>query len=70
MKSKNNTIADVTVYLPLDTKKNAQNFIKAVHPDLVFFIKYEFWPNYLNELKRLQIKTFLVSGIFRKNQAF
>lgn len=67
---KNNTIADVTVYLPLDTKKNAQNFIKAVHPDLVFFIKYEFWPNYLNELKRLQIKTFLVSGIFRKNQAF
>ena len=67
---KNNTIADVTVYLPLDTKRNAHNFIKAVHPDLVFFIKYEFWPNYLNELKQLQIKTFLVSGIFRKNQAF
>ena len=67
---KSNTIADVTVYLPLDTKRNAHNFIKAVHPDLVFFIKYEFWPNYLNELKQLQIKTFLVSGIFRKNQAF
>lgn len=67
---KNNTIADVTVYLPLDTKRNAHNFIKAVHPDLVFFIKYEFWPNYLNELKQLQIKTFLISGIFRKNQAF
>lgn len=67
---KSNTIADVTVYLPLDTKRNAHNFIKAVNPDLVFFIKYEFWPNYLNELKQLQIKTFLVSGIFRKNQAF
>jgi 3-deoxy-D-manno-octulosonic-acid transferase len=67
---KSNTIADVTVYLPLDTKRNAHNFIKAVHPDLVFFIKYEFWPNYLNELQQLQIKTFLVSGIFRKNQAF
>ena len=67
---KNNTIADVTVYLPLDTKFNAQQFLKLVHPDLVFFIKYEFWPNYLNELKKLNIKTYLISGIFRENQAF
>jgi len=67
---KNNGIAYVTVYLPLDTKSNAQKFIKLVHPDLVFFIKYEYWPNYLNELKKSNIKTYLISGIFRKNQAF
>ena len=67
---KSNTIADVTVYLPLDTKSNAQRFLKLVHPDLVFFIKYEYWPNYLNELKKADIKTYLISGIFRENQAF
>lgn len=67
---KNNTVADVTVYLPLDTKKNATTFLKLVHPDLVFFIKYEYWPNYLNELKKLQIPTYLISGIFRENQLF
>ena len=67
---KNNTIADVTVYLPLDTKKNAQEFIKMVHPDLVFFIKYEYWPNYLAELKKQNIKTYLISGILRKSQLF
>ena len=67
---KNNTVADATVYLPLDTKSNAQKFIKAINPELVFFIKYEYWPNYLNELKKLQIKTYLISGIFREKQAF
>ena len=67
---KNNSIADVTVYLPLDTKSNAQKFLKLVHPDLVFFIKYEYWPNYLNELNKLNINTYLISGIFRENQAF
>nr|WP_314864577.1 glycosyltransferase N-terminal domain-containing protein [uncultured Flavobacterium sp.] len=67
---KNNTIADVTVYLPLDTLKNAKKFIQLTHPDLVFFIKYEFWPNYLNELKKQQIPTYLISGIFREKQAF
>ena len=67
---KNNSIADACVYLPLDTKSNAQKFLKLVHPDLVFFIKYEYWPNYLNELNKLNIKTYLISGIFRENQAF
>ncbi len=67
---KNNTVADVTVYLPLDTKSNAEKFIRIVHPEMVFFIKYEYWPNYLNELKNLAIKTYLISGIFRENQAF
>ncbi len=67
---KNNTVADVTVYLPLDTKKNAQQFLKLIHPDLVFFIKYEYWPNYLFELKKSNTKTYLISGILRKNQLF
>ncbi len=67
---KNNTVADVTVYLPLDTKSNAKEFIKLAHPEMVFFIKYEFWPNYLNELKKQEIKTYLISGIFRENQMF
>jgi 3-deoxy-D-manno-octulosonic-acid transferase len=67
---KNNTVADVTVYLPLDTKSNAQQFLKLVHPEMVFFIKYEYWPNYLNELKIQNIKTYLISGVFREKQAF
>ena len=67
---KNNTVADVTVYLPLDTKKNAQDFLKLVHPEMVFFIKYEYWPNYLNELRKLKTPTYLISGIFRENQMF
>ena len=67
---KNNTVADLTIYLPLDTKHNAQLFVELVHPEMVFFIKYEFWPNYLNELKKRTIKTYLISGIFRENQAF
>ena len=67
---KKNTVADVTVYLPLDTKSNSKQFLELIHPELVFFIKYEYWPNYLNELKKANIKTYLISGIFRENQAF
>lgn len=67
---KNNTVADVTVYLPLDTKKNVETFLRLVHPEMAFFIKYEFWPNYLNELKKRNIKTYLISGIFREKQSF
>jgi len=67
---KNNTVADVTVYLPMDTKRNAQKFLKLVHPEMAFFIKYEYWPNYLNELKKENTPTYLISGIFRENQLF
>ena len=67
---KNNTVADVTVYLPLDTKKNVAEFLKLVHPEMAFFIKYEFWPNYLHQLKKQDVPTYLVSGIFRENQIF
>lgn len=67
---KNNKIADITLYLPLDTQSNVQQFLDLVKPEMVFFIKYEFWPNYLNELKKRNIPTYLVSGIFRENQLF
>lgn len=67
---KNNTVADATVYLPLDTKANAKKFIKLVHPEIAFFIKYEFWLNYLKELETNKIPTYLISGIFRDNQMF
>ena len=67
---KNNTVADVTVYLPLDTSFNAKKFVALTHPELVFFIKYEYWPNYLKVLKQAGIKAYLISGIFREKQAF
>lgn len=67
---KNTKVADVVVYLPMDTKKNAKKFIDALHPSLVFFVKYEFWPQYLIELKRQNIKTLLVSGVFREDHVF
>ncbi|GIQ57461.1 3-deoxy-D-manno-octulosonic acid transferase [Flavobacterium collinsii] len=67
---KNNTIANVTLYLPLDTKSNAKKFLKLAHPELAFFIKYEFWLNYLSQLETSQTPTYLISGIFRDNQMF
>ncbi len=67
---KNNTIADVTVYLPLDTQSNVEKFMGIVQPDMAFFIKYEYWPNYLNALKNRETPTYLISGIFREDQLF
>ncbi|HET7361383.1 MAG TPA: glycosyltransferase N-terminal domain-containing protein [Salinimicrobium sp.] len=67
---RDNNLADVTIYLPLDTPKNAEHFLDLVHPEWAIFIKYEFWPNYLAELKNRKIKTLLISGVFRKDQLF
>lgn len=67
---KNNKIAHITLYLPIDTRKNAKHFLNLVQPKMAFFIKYEFWPNYLKELEKRNIPTYLISGIFRKNQLF
>ncbi len=63
-------LADVVCYLPLDTKKNVKKFLDLVHPKMAVFVKYEFWPNLLNELKRRKIPTIVVSAIFRENQTF
>lgn len=62
--------ADYVMYLPFDSASNAKSFIDLVKPDLVIFVKYEFWHYYLNELKQRQIATILVSGIFRFSQPF
>lgn len=67
---KNTKAADVVVYLPMDTSANAKKFMQLVHPEMAFFIKYEYWPNYLKELKKVQVPTYLISGIFRKSQVF
>lgn len=67
---KNTPLADVVVYLPMDTPLNAKRFIDAIHPSLSIFVKYEFWPNYLLQLKKKNIPTLLVSGVFRNNQIF
>jgi 3-deoxy-D-manno-octulosonic-acid transferase len=62
--------ADVVMYLPLDSKKNSHDFISIVSPQQVFFIKYEYWINYFEELKRRKIPLYLVSAIFRQGQVF
>lgn len=67
---KNYSGADYIFYLPLDTRSNAYRFIKMVNPAMAIFIKYEFWYHYLNELKKKNIPTYLVSAIFRPDQVF
>ena len=67
---KTNPIGDITVYLPLDTSKNSRKFVSLINPKMVFFVKYEFWPNYLQNLKKNSTPTFLLAGLFRKNHWF
>lgn len=67
---KNYSEADFVYYLPLDTAKNAKEFIEKINPEIVFFIKYEFWYHFLFQLNEKKISTFLVSGIFREKQFF
>jgi len=67
---KNYESADYICYLPADTQRNAKKFIELVQPELVFFVKYEFWYHYINELKKKSIPLYLISCIFRENQLF
>lgn len=67
---KNTPIADVVTYLPLDTASKAKRFMDLVNPELVLFVKYEIWPNYLNEIQKRQSKAILISALFRANQTF
>lgn len=62
--------ADIITYLPLDTKKNANEFIELVQPKLVFWVKYEFWYHFLAALYQKKIPVLLISGIFRHNHFF
>ena len=67
---KNNSIGDLTIYLPLDSPSNAKKLISIVNPKMAFFVKYEFWPNYLYNLKKNNTPTYLLAGLFRKNHWF
>ena len=67
---KNTPLADAVFYLPLDTPSNAKKFIQLINPNIVVYIKYEFWLNYLNELKNKQINTYLVSATFKPHHPF
>lgn len=67
---KNTPAADLVLYLPLDTKKNVRKFMELAKPKLAIFVKYEIWPNYLQELKKRQVPTLLISAIFKKRQVF
>ncbi|MBN1821672.1 MAG: 3-deoxy-D-manno-octulosonic acid transferase [Prolixibacteraceae bacterium] len=67
---KNYEGADVICYLPLDTSWNVKSFYNIIHPKKVFFIKYEFWFNYLTEAKRRNIPVYIISAIFRPEQWF
>lgn len=67
---KNYALADGIFYLPLDSFKNAERFIKIVNPEMAIFTKYEFWYYYFRELKKSEIPLFIISGIFRKEQLF
>ncbi len=67
---KNYSGADYIFYLPIDTRANARKFISLVNPEKVFFVKYEYWYYYFDELKKRNIQLFLLSAIFRPGQRF
>lgn len=67
---KNTNVADVVVYLPLDTKRNANKFLDIVHPKFTVFVKYDIWPNYLEELRKRKLRAILISAAFRSSQSY
>lgn len=67
---KNYHFADAVVYLPFDTPKRVRKFLDIARPSMAIFIKYEFWGNYLEELHKRGIPTYLISSIFRPGQRF
>lgn len=67
---KNYEGADIICYLPLDTIRNARRFLRTIKPVMAFFIKYEFWYNYLHILQHRGVPTYSVSSIFRPDQIF
>lgn len=63
-------LVDAVVYLPFDHPANVRRFIEAANPSMAIFIKYEFWGNYLDELRRRAIPVYIISAIFRPGQIF
>ena len=68
--SKRNHCVDLAIYLPLDTRQNAIDFIKLTHPKIGIFVKYEFWANYILVAKKQNIKLVSIATILRKNQIY
>lgn len=67
---KNYAGADYIFYMPLDTAANAREFLDIVKPEITIFVKYEFWINFLSELRARHCRVFVVSAIFRQNSIF
>ncbi|WP_084080184.1 3-deoxy-D-manno-octulosonic acid transferase [Flavisolibacter ginsengisoli] len=68
--AKKTAAAHYVTYLPVDTRANARQFINTLHPELIIFVKYEFWIHHLSEAASRHIPLLLVSAVFRKDQAF
>lgn len=67
---KNYDGADYIFYMPIDTPRNVRRFLDIAHPEIAVFVKYEFWLNYLLNLKTRGVKTYVISSIFRRNSIF
>lgn len=67
---KNTNLADYVFYLPVDTRRNARQFLTIIEPKFAIFTKYEYWYHYFKELNRMNIKLLMVSTIFREEQLF
>ncbi|MBQ8386986.1 MAG: 3-deoxy-D-manno-octulosonic acid transferase [Paludibacteraceae bacterium] len=67
---KNYQLVDKVLYLPFATHRNAKKWLEVLAPEMAVFVKYEFWPAYLNALKKNDIPTYLISAIFRPKQLF
>ena len=66
----NYPLADMVLYLPPDTPRNARRLVEALHPEMAFFVKYDFWFNYMDALRRKKVPTYIFSAIFRPSQYF
>ena len=67
---KNYPLADLVIYLPVDTPSNAKKFLSILKPKMAIFVKYEFWLNYLFQLEKQNIPTFLISTVLKRHQSF
>ena len=67
---KNTPLADSVVYLPIDSLRNAMQFVKVLKPSLAIFVKYEVWPNYMTAIQQAEIPSILIAAIFRPNHIY
>ncbi len=70
VRKKKQDYVDLIIYLPIDTAKNSQKFIKILQPEIIFFVKYDLWVNYILEAKKQQIPLYLFSASMREDQIY